>query len=112
MGSTFTLVEITSIRQVALCCQIRVLHFSEKIEVTINRLKEKVREYEDRIEETAKVCNILHMICNLLIYIKLVFYIRAFCLQMRVKEKEKELQKIFADRERCTYSKFRVFLLI
>ena len=25
-------------------------------EVTINRLKEKVREYEDKIEETAKVC--------------------------------------------------------
>ena len=25
------------------------------LEVTINRLKEKVREYEDKIEETAKV---------------------------------------------------------
>ena len=26
-------------------------------EVTINRLREKVREYEDKIEETAKVCD-------------------------------------------------------
>ncbi|XP_028400316.1 protein CASP-like [Dendronephthya gigantea] len=42
-------------------------------EVTINRLREKIREYEDKIEETAK---------------------------LRVKEKEKELQKIFAERER------------
>ena len=25
-------------------------------EVTINRLKDKVREYEDKIEDTAKVC--------------------------------------------------------
>ncbi|CAB4004953.1 homeobox cut-like 1 isoform X1 [Paramuricea clavata] len=42
-------------------------------EVTINRLREKVREYEDKIEDTAKI---------------------------RVKDKEKELQKIFAERER------------
>ena len=27
-------------------------------EVTINRLREKVREYEDKIEDTAKVCGV------------------------------------------------------
>jgi hypothetical protein len=27
-------------------------------EVTINRLREKVREYEDKIEDTAKVCTL------------------------------------------------------
>ncbi|XP_073257283.1 protein CASP-like [Porites lutea] len=47
-------------------------------EVTINRLKEKLREYEEKIEDRV---------------------------QARVKEKEKDIQKMFSDKERALQEK-------
>jgi hypothetical protein len=41
-----------------LCAKLKNKEFTYYFsEVTINRLREKVREYEDKIEETAKVCD-------------------------------------------------------
>lgn len=59
-------------------------------EVTIKQLREKIKELEDRSENTLQVSSIS---CHS--HSSLIFFFFFFFIQQRLKEKEKELQRLF-----------------